>query len=428
MGVTGLTRAGARSLTAQVDAGGLGAAGEGAAQAFWLTAVVIASATVLKVSLFPLLNADLTEYFLKWVAHVGRSGLASLGETVTDYPPGYSYVLLVAAPLARVIGDVEAIKACAVAGDLLLAASGGLMVWRASGGDAVRAAFAVAALFALPTVVVNSGAWGQSDALWSAVAMLCVHAMAKPTHAPAAAALALGAAMAIKPQAVFLAPVLLGYLRATRTPLRWSLPLLAAPLVLMALPMLLAGRDWFAVIRPYAYHTLRPSLISQGAASAWALAPAGKSQVAFVVGCVVAAAAGLCLAKVAERAARTRSPLAIVTVAALACTAMPFVLPKMHDRYFYMGEVLAVAAACLNPRLLPAVVLGQASSLMAYQDFLVNLSDWRQPIGALMNLGAILLLAREMRRLLGCLPRAQCADRRRRRRWRGGARAEGGTL
>ena len=62
----------------------------------------------------------------------------------------------------------------------------------------------------------------------------------------------------------------------------------------------------------------------------------------------------------------------IVLVAATALVFVPFLLPKMHERYFFPADVMAIVLACYAPRLLwvPVVVIG--GSLAAYLPFISN--------------------------------------------------------
>jgi hypothetical protein len=62
----------------------------------------------------------------------------------------------------------------------------------------------------------------------------------------------------------------------------------------------------------------------------------------------------------------------LVTLAATQLVAIPFFLPEMHDRYFYLADALLVAAAFVVPRLIPAAVAAEAASLIVYGAYLWN--------------------------------------------------------
>ena len=62
----------------------------------------------------------------------------------------------------------------------------------------------------------------------------------------------------------------------------------------------------------------------------------------------------------------------LVTLAATQLVAIPFFLPEMHDRYFYLADALLVAGAFVVPRLIPAAIAAQAASLIVYGAYLWN--------------------------------------------------------
>jgi len=63
-----------------------------------------------------------------------------------------------------------------------------------------------------------------------------------------------------------------------------------------------------------------------------------------------------------------------------------FLLPRMHERYFYLATPLSIALACRRGgRLIPAAVLIEAATLSAYWE-LAPL-----PLASLMMLAAIVL-------------------------------------
>ena len=100
------------------------------------------------------------------------------------------------------------------------------------------AAFGV--LLVLPTVVMNSGVWGQCDSLYAAACLACVLALIDGKALAASAWFGLG--FGFKLQAIFLLPLLIAVVIVNRHKW-WSL--LAAPAAFFAslVPALIAGRS-----------------------------------------------------------------------------------------------------------------------------------------------------------------------------------------
>jgi hypothetical protein len=65
-------------------------------------------------------------------------------------------------------------------------------------------------------------------------------------------------------------------------------------------------------------------------------------------------------------------PEFLLLAASLSLLLMPFLLPKMHDRYFFAFELAAIALAALNPRYLPVAVIAQANGVLSLLGFVAG--------------------------------------------------------
>jgi Gpi18-like mannosyltransferase len=290
------------------------------------------------------------------------------------------------------IPPVMAVKLISLAGDLAMTTAGALLALELTGNRA-RALLAGAVLFALPTVIANSGAWGQTDAIWTSLSLLAVLSMQR--RQAVLAVLCFGLGVAYKPQAVFLGPVLLAFLIRER---KWPLlALLPRPYLLISLPQLLAGRSWEGVFGVYLQQFEQRERLSNAAPSLWAWLPNLPGEADALAGLLLAAAVGVWLTLALRREGRLAGQ-PLLLGAALSCLLLPFLTPKVHDRYFFAGEIMVALAACLRPRLWPIVIATQVAALLAYQPVLLNMSRWRVPVGAVFSLIALVLLLREWRR------------------------------
>ena len=60
----------------------------------------------------------------------------------------------------------------------------------------------------------------------------------------------------------------------------------------------------------------------------------------------------------------------VMTVAVVLCVGIPFFLPHMHERYFFLADVFTLCWACANVRRVPAAVLAEGASLTSYLVYL----------------------------------------------------------
>jgi hypothetical protein len=315
-----------------------------------------------------------------------------LGEAITDYSPAYSYLLLLAAQLPEWVKPVSAIKLISLAGDMALALVAGLLVLELRGCG--RHALATAALvFVLPTVLINGSVWGQTDAIWTSALLAALLAMLKGRAA--AAVLLFGLAFAFKPQAAFLGPMLLAFLLVRRQP-GWLL-LLPLPYVVLAVPPLLAGRSAASVFGVYAEVFDDLSELSYDAPGLWTLLQSAElaGQGGVLPGLVLAGAVGAGLTWLALRRGGLRlEGQALLLGSALSCSLLPYLTPKTMGRYFFAAEVILAILACLDPRLLAALIASQVAALLAYEPFLLGLLHWRVPVAVLFETLAIFLVMR----------------------------------
>ncbi|MFI5954939.1 hypothetical protein [Cryptosporangium sp. NPDC051539] len=240
-----------------------------------------------------------------------------------------------------------------------------------------------------PTVVVNASMYGQCDSIWAAFCLGGLYYLIRDK--PWAAMALFATAYAFKPQAIFLFPVILLAVLAGKAKAR---TLLALPLtyLLLDLPAVLLGRNPVELLTLYADQLDEPSALRRGAPNVYQyLRVTVGLDVLKNLGYLFAAALvlGVCYVLIASRARLDATRL--VTAGAFFAIAIPWLLPGMHERYFYLADVLTLVLAFYRPRLwfLPLVV--QAASFLAYLPFLFRTG----PVGPLLDprLLATLMLA-----------------------------------
>lgn len=152
--------------------------------------------------------------FASWadrMYRLGPSGFYS-AETFTDYPPGYMYVLWGIGALRNILGieygsdaHLLLLKLPSILCDL---ACGYLLYREASRKCSLRQTlFLCAAYLFNPAVILNSSLWGQVDSVFTLCLACMVLCLVKGRLM--LSYVAFFAALLIKPQALFLAPILL---------------------------------------------------------------------------------------------------------------------------------------------------------------------------------------------------------------------------
>ena len=307
---------------------------------------------------------DMRDFLLPWFDHIVTVGpVGAFAHPFGNYTPPYLYLLAVVSLFHGSMSAMSLVKLLSIAGTCFAAYAVAELVG-ALGGPRRYALL----LFILPSAVINAALLGQCDAIWAGACVLAVAATMRGHMARAL--LWCGIAVSFKLQAIFIAPFIIGSLVGRRVPLwQWAVPLLV--FVALLVPAWLAG--WPAVQLAMIYPAQGGSYDFPGSlANPWIFATIYASDAArhfYWIG--YAAAAGASLAIAALSASAVKQPRAMLFLALLSTLALPFLLPKMHERYFFLADLLSLAAAVSYPQrsvlaLAAAVQLASLLSLITY--------------------------------------------------------------
>lgn len=306
-------------------------------------------------------TADAAEY-ITWYTFARDHGIAGLAEAFTNYTPIYSYLLLIATwfdGLGQPLSLVKMISALFEFGCATVVAR---MVWRFT-SVALRASLAFCAVWLAPTVLFNGAMWGQADSIWTFFALVSVAMFMR--HRNGVLPFAVGCS--VKAQGVFLGPFVLGMILRRKIHLAW-LAAIPGAYAILAIPVLIAGRSLASVLGIYLDQAHTFHRLTMNAANVWVFAGATPYAIGVAAGLVLAAATGLALSIFIAQSKRT-GPEFILLVACVSLILMPYLLPKVHERYFYGFELASIALACINLRYLPFAVIAQVDGVLSYLAF-----------------------------------------------------------
>ncbi|MFC0539905.1 glycosyltransferase 87 family protein [Kutzneria chonburiensis] len=334
-----------------------------------VVAVVVIAAAALRMAFLSYETGD-ARIFLSWYEHIASNGgFAALKDiSFANYNVTYLYLLAALSylPVTPLIG----IKVLSAAFDFLL----GYFVYRLV---ALRypgkwwPVLAGALTLFLPTVVVNASMWGQADAMYAAFAVGGVYFVLR--RRPWLACVFVGIAFALKLQTVFLFPLLLLLVLLRFMP--WK-TLLAIPLVYVVLdiPALLIGTSPSQLLEVYVSQTGTFDLLTLNAPNVYQyLGTSVTSSAIRITGILVTGFLVLALIVAVWWRRVEMSSTRIILAATVSVLLVPYFLPAMHERYFFLADALTVVAAFYLPRKLWALpVLEQFASFFAYLPFLLG--------------------------------------------------------
>lgn len=358
-----------------------------------LLAAVWAIAIGWQLAVIQLTTSDLVAYNLPWLGHIVAVGpVTAFAHPFGNYTPPYGYLLAAVSPLAAVLPGTLVIKLLSFGCTLLLTAS----VWRLLRAmNVVHAARWAMLVPVLPSVMISGAILGQCDALYVAPCVMAVAAAIERRHRTMLAWC--GLAFAIKAQALFGAPFVLAMVIARQVPVRHWLYAPAAFAAALA-PAALCGWPIADLLTIYLRQSQWFDDIARNAPNVWMFAQLAGITTP-LVGLATAAAIGAAAWYTTQIGATARSfakPM-LLRAALLAPLIVAGLLPKMHDRYFFMADILSLALAIAGPsretlRIQAHVQLG---SILALVGYLLAL-PWLAALGAVPMIGATLVTARPL--------------------------------
>ena len=330
--------------------------------------------TLLLVAFVPRLLAlkyetlDYQNFLARWVDFYRQNGgFRAIGKPVGNYNIPYLYFLALFS--YSKIKDLYLIKLLSIFFDVLLAWGGMRIVSRVTDSP-VRRVGVFFTLLLLPTVFLNGSIWGQCDSIFVALAVLAL-ADALEDH-PWRSMVMLALSFGFKLQAVFVMPVFAVLLFAGK--IRWKhLPVFPLSYVILVLPAVIAGRPFKDTILLYADQTGSiGSALNYNSSSIFGIFRHVQNPEAASKAAIVAAFAFMLLVLLICFVYRRRLNDRLILVAAvLLAIGIPFLLPHMHDRYFFAADALSVILVFCIPLLAPVAALTQFASLLGYYAYLV---------------------------------------------------------
>ena len=356
------------------------------AAAFAFTAL----AFVIRASLLDFESGDYLTFLAPWTQFFrDNGGFAALRYSLGNYNPPYMYFLALFSYFD--ISELYLIKLLSVLFDVLLAWACMKLLGLYTGSRAKLLGVFLAVLF-LPTVVINGAYWAQCDSIYAFFGIYSLYLGLRGRGC--ASMVSLAACLAFKLQAVFIIPVFFILLLAKK--LRWrQLLVFPAAYIVFMLPALLAGRPFVETMTLYfaqagtvgdAMNYNAPSLTSMfqwsGNTESWSTL-------------LIAAAFALVLASYAVAAVKRREldDTVFLGFALLLAMGIPYLLPHMHDRYFFISGVLALVLAFRDRRFFPIPLLAELASLHCYYAYFVRYYLVHPRIGGIFMLIALLLTA-----------------------------------
>lgn len=387
-----------------------------------LSAFIITGALYLRLCLFDYQSADYKAFLASWVQQFREGGFMMLTKEIGDYNLPYQYILALIARSPE--SDLYLIKLTSVMADFALALLMARMTERFI--DSRFGLPVLACVLFVPTSFINGAYWAQCDALYVFFVMACLYTLL--TDHPVASAALLAVAFSFKLQTIFFFPMVLYFLYHKKYKLRHALVFPVSYLMMIS-PALLLGRSLKSALSIYVNQSVGQysERLTFNAPNIYQLFPnislAQAPQfpwLRFLTGEQVVPSLGY-LRKIDVMDLQSVALLFFVVVvlavviylvchckeiaynqmwrfAMASALFLPMVMPRMHDRYFYLADMFSIlyAARYKKRAIIPVLVI--TASFASYMPFIGKQRPIPMEVAALMNCIAMVIIARDILR------------------------------
>jgi len=304
------------------------------------------------------------KYFLDpWYDFIAsHGGFRALKYGFADYTPSYLYWLLIASTLLSGLPKILAIKLFAMTVDFICAFLTYKIV-KLKYPVGRMANWAFLAVILSPTVIYNSSLWGQCDVIYTTGLIACIYFLS--IHKQIPALISFGVALSFKLQAMFLAPLLLILLIKKR--ISWFyLPIITLVYIGAMLPAWIAGRPIKELLLVYFEQSNKYKELAKNVPNLYQWIPNDYYNIVVPIGLLLTVNAIFLLAYLVYRSKLEITQDRLIYLATISVFFMPYLLPKMHERYFYPTDILSIIFAFYFPQYRWVAISVQLASFVSY--------------------------------------------------------------
>jgi Gpi18-like mannosyltransferase len=354
-------------------------------------AIVTAAAIASRLYFFNEASNDYNVYLSRWL-NIMRvlPGTDPLTVPIGDYNMPYLYFLFGVSKLE--VFDLYQIKMLSVVFDFVLALGIYKLVSIYTKGAVSKLVAYSLSLF-VPTVLLNSAYWGQCDGIYAA---LCVWGLYFGIKSKGIASISLFAlAFSVKIQSIFILPIIFVLVLNKKIKIR-ELGFFPIVFVATLVPALLCGRSFYDTFSIYISQTSSYPYLTLNCPTFWALFPEGYFEVFGTSALYLAGAVLLVFCVYIYQNKEKLNNLLLFDIAFIFVIMLPFILPRMHERYFYLAEIMCVAYILLhrNRIIIPPLII--LTSYFCYYAYLFGDRFITLEKSAIINLVVLVYLCKKL--------------------------------
>jgi len=292
---------------------------------------------ILKVILLPVKTGDYIVFLEPWLEFIKTHGyFNSLKYGFYDYTPSYIYILVIIAKIG--LNPLYSIKIISIIFEYLVAfIIGKIAFQKYKNNQAIWIAFVVIPL--IPSVILNSSYLSQCDSIYATFVLLSIYFILK--NKQFVSVLFLGIAFAFKMQTAILLPFF--FVLLLRGKINWYYFLLIPVVFSFSLiPAWVFGRSFSDLLNVYISQSDHYHFLTLNFPNLYIWISNDYYGTVKLAGMIVTVLITLLTGYLLSNKKYLFTFEIWIKLAFLSAIVIPFILPGMHERYMYLGDVLGV--------------------------------------------------------------------------------------
>jgi Gpi18-like mannosyltransferase len=297
---------------------------------------IILIGLVIKLLFIPFQSGDYTVFLNPWIHFITEHGyFSSLKYNFNNYSPAYIYILILIAKTG--LNSLYLIKLVSIIFEFILAFYVGKILFLKHNNKIVFL-ISAAILPLIPTILINSSFWGQCDVIYATFVTAGVFYSLVNRQLLSVIMLSIG--IAFKIQAIFILPYYFILLLTGKT--KWYY-FFAIPVIyfLSVLPAWLSGRDLVDLLSIYMNQSDYYQSLTMFMPNIYIFIENLDYKTFKFAGMLLTSVLTLWAGLYIKKLNINLNNDTLILIGFLSVIVCPFILPGMHERYLYLGDVLA---------------------------------------------------------------------------------------
>ncbi|MCX7821461.1 MAG: hypothetical protein N2258_07285 [Brevinematales bacterium] len=305
--------------------------------------LIIFLSYILRLSVFHFVSGDFSIFLRPWYDHIVNNGWKSFSVQFSNYSPLYLYLLGFATffPLDK----LAAIKVLSIMFDFIC----GFYIFKIifeNKKDVFISTIAFGLFMIIPTVLLNGAFWGQCDIIFTTFCVISIYYLLRKQYL--ISFIFYGIAFSFKLQAIFIVPVFLLLFMLGKVDLKHFF-IIPVVYLMSIIPAVFMGGNFLDLLLVYFKQSNYYNSLSNNAPSFYQFFQnnSGLTIFGLLFTSIILSILLFLLWKLLEK--RKIDNILLLYITYLFSIIVPFFMPKMHERYFFMGDIFSFLVAFFLP-------------------------------------------------------------------------------